>query len=201
MKTSMKNFLLSISSLFMFACFGGKKVYTVDETTKEKLTTMDNLKSIYEFKVETISGDTLDLATLKGKKVLIVNTASKCGLTPQFEQLEALYQQYKDQNFVIIGFPSNDFMGQDPGTNEEIAEFCQLNYGVSFPMMAKIVVKGKDKHPLYQYLTEKAHNQIDDFDIEWNFQKFLINENGTIDKVVSPRTLPNTPEIVDWIKA
>lgn len=201
MKTSMKNILLSISSLFMFACFGGKKVYTVDETTKEKLTTMDNLKSIYEFKVETISGDTLDLATLKGKKVLIVNTASKCGLTPQFEQLEALYQQYKDQNFVIIGFPSNDFMGQDPGTNEEIAEFCQLNYGVSFPMMAKVVVKGKDKHPLYQYLTEKAHNQIDDFDIEWNFQKFLINENGTIDKVVSPRTLPNTPEIVDWIKA
>lgn len=201
MKTSMKNILLSISSLFMFACFGGKKVYTVDETTKEKLTTMDNLKSIYEFKVETISGDTLDLATLKGKKVLIVNTASKCGLTPQFEQLEALYQQYKDQNFVIIGFPSNDFMGQDPGTNEEIAEFCQLNYGVSFPMMAKVVVKGKDKHPLYQYLTEKAHNQIDDFDIEWNFQKFLINGNGTIDKVVSPRTLPNTPEIVDWIKA
>lgn len=201
MKTSMKNFLLSISSLFMFACFGGKKVYTVDESTKEKLTTMDNLKSIYDFKVETISGDTLDLATLKGKKVLIVNTASKCGLTPQFEQLEALYQQYKDQNFVIIGFPSNDFMGQDPGTNEEIAEFCQLNYGVSFPMMAKVVVKGKDKHPLYQYLTEKAHNQIDDFDIEWNFQKFLINGNGTIDKVVSPRTLPNTPEIIDWIKA
>lgn len=201
MKTSMKNFLLSISSLFMFACFGGKKVYTVDESTKEKLTTMEDVKSIYDFKVETISGDTLDLATLKGKKVLIVNTASKCGLTPQFEQLEALYQQYKDQNFVIIGFPSNDFMGQDPGTNEEIAEFCQLNYGVSFPMMAKVVVKGKDKHPLYQYLTEKAHNQIDDFDIEWNFQKFLINENGTIDKVVSPRTLPNTPEIVDWIKA
>lgn len=201
MKTSMKNFLLSISSLFMFACFGGKKVYTVDESTKEKLTTMEDVKSIYDFKVETISGDTLDLATLKGKKVLIVNTASKCGLTPQFEQLEALYQQYKDQNFVIIGFPSNDFMGQDPGTNEEIAEFCQLNYGVSFPMMAKVVVKGKDKHPLYQYLTEKAHNQIDDFDIEWNFQKFLINGNGTIDKVVSPRTLPNTPEIVDWIKA
>jgi glutathione peroxidase len=101
MKTSMKNFLLSISSLFMFACFGGKKVYTVDESTKEKLTTMEDVKSIYDFKVETISGDTLDLATLKGKKVLIVNTASKCGLTPQFEQLEALYQQYKDQNFVI----------------------------------------------------------------------------------------------------
>lgn len=185
----------------MFACFGGKKVYTVNESTKEKLATMNNVKTIYDFKVETITGNTLDLATLKGKKVLIVNTASKCGLTPQFEQLEALYQQYKDQNFVIIGFPSNDFMGQDPGSNEEIAEFCQLNYGVSFPMMAKIVVKGKEKHPLYQYLTEKTHNQIDNFDIEWNFQKFLINENGTIDKVVSPRTLPNAPEVVDWIKS
>ena len=92
-------------------------------------------------------------------------------------------------------------MGQDPGSNEEIAEFCQLNYGVSFPMMAKIVVKGKDKHPLYQYLTEKKNNQIDDFEIEWNFQKFLIDENGTIDKVISPKTLPNTPEIVDWIQS
>src|SRR5690606_32918054 len=143
-------------SLFMFACFGGKKVYTVDESTKEKLTTMDNLKSIYDFKVETISGDTLDLATLKGKKVLIVNTASKCGLTPQFEQLEAWCRHDRDQAVGIVGFPSHDFMGQDAGTNEEIAECCQLDYGVSFPLMAKVVVKGKDKHPLYQYLTEKA---------------------------------------------
>src|SRR5690606_14197740 len=105
MKASIKNIFISISSLFMFACFGGKKVYTVDETTKEKLATMNNLKTIYDFKVETITGNTLDLATLKGKKVLIVNTASKCGLTPQFEQLEAIYQQYKDNNFVVIGFP------------------------------------------------------------------------------------------------
>ncbi len=185
----------------MFACFGGKKVYDVEEATKNKIAKMENTQTIHDFKVETISGDTLDLATLKGKKVLIVNTASKCGLTPQFEQLEEMYQKFKDQNFVIIGFPSNDFMGQDPGSNEEIAEFCQLNYGVSFPMMAKIVVKGKDKHPLYQYLTEKKNNQIDDFEIEWNFQKFLIDENGTIDKVISPKTLPNTPEIVDWIQS
>ena len=197
--TTMKTILLSISSLFMFACFGGKKVYTVDETTKNKITDMENNKTIYDFKVETITGETFDLASLKGKKVLIVNTASKCGLTPQFEQLEALYQKYKDQNFVIIGFPTNDFMSQDPGSNEEIADFCKLNYGVTFPMMAKIVVKGKEKHPLYQYLTEKSQNQIDDFDIEWNFQKFLINENGTIDKVISPRVLPDAKEIVDWI--
>ena len=131
---------------------------------------------------------------------MIVNTASKCGLTPQFEQLEQLYKEYKDQNFVIIGFPTNDFMSQDPGSNKEIAEFCQLNYGVTFPMMSKIVVKGKEKHPLYQYLTEKSQNNIDNFDIEWNFQKFLINENGTIDKVISPRTLPNDQAIIDWIK-
>lgn len=201
MKTTvMRNIFLSLSSLFMFACFGGKKVYTVDEATKNKIADMDRIKTIYDFKVETISGDTLDLASLKGKKVMIVNTASKCGLTPQFEQLEQLYKEFKDQNFVIIGFPTNDFMGQDPGSNEEIAEFCQMNYGVTFPMMAKIVVKGKEKHPLYQYLTEKSQNKIDDFDIEWNFQKFLINENGSIDKVISPRVLPNAPEIVDWIK-
>ena len=200
MKTTvMRNIFLSLSSLFMFACFGGKKVYTVDEATKNKIADMDRIKTIYDFKVETISGDTLDLASLKGKKVMIVNTASKCGLTPQFEQLEQLYKEFKDQNFVIIGFPTNDFMGQDPGSNEEIAEFCQMNYGVTFPMMAKIVVKGKEKHPLYQYLTEKSQNKIDDFDIEWNFQKFLINENGSIDKVISPRVLPNAPEIVDWI--
>lgn len=195
----MRNILLSIGSLFMFACFGGKKVYTVDEQTKNKLSTMGNHQSIHDFKVKDITGEDFDLATLKGKKVLIVNTASKCGLTPQFEQLQSLYDEYKDENFTIIGFPSNDFMGQDPGSNDEIAEFCQLNYGVTFPMMEKIIVKGKEKHPLYQYLTEKAQNGIDDFDIEWNFQKFLINENGTIDKVISPRILPNDQEITDWI--
>ncbi|HUH26307.1 MAG TPA: glutathione peroxidase [Flavobacterium sp.] len=195
----MKNILVSLSSLFMFACFGGKKIYTVDESTKNKIAAMENTQTIYDFKVETITGEAFDLASLKGKKVMIVNTASKCGLTPQFEQLEQLYKEYKDQNFVIIGFPTNDFMSQDPGSNKEIAEFCQLNYGVTFPMMSKIVVKGKEKHPLYQYLTEKSKNGIDDFDIEWNFQKFLINENGTIDKVISPRIVPNDKEIIDWI--
>lgn len=198
-KTLMRNLFLSLGSLFMFACFGGKKVHTVDEQTQEKLTNMDSIKTIYDFTVETITGDTLNLADLKGKKVMIVNTASKCGLTPQFEQLEALYKKYQNNNFTIIGFPTNDFMGQDPGSNEEIAEFCQLNYGVTFPMMAKIVVKGDDKHPLYQYLTQKEDNNIGDFDIEWNFQKFLINENGTIDKVVSPKVLPNDQEVIDWI--
>lgn len=199
-KTLIKSAVLSLSLLFMVSCFGGKKVYTVDKETQNKTANMNDIKTIYDFKVQTITGETFDLAALKGKKVLIVNTASKCGLTPQFEQLEELYQKYKDQNFVIIGFPTNDFMSQDPGTNQEIAEFCKLNYGVTFPMMSKIVVKGDNKEPLYQYLTEKAKNGIDDFDIEWNFQKFLINENGTLAKVVSPRVLPNAVEITSWIE-
>lgn len=181
-----------------FACQNKNSQITSQPMNKENHQSAQN---IYDFKVETITGDTLDLATLKGKKVIIVNTASKCGLTPQFEGLEKLHQLHKNKNLVIIGFPSNDFMSQDPGSNEEIAEFCQLNYGVTFPMMAKIVVKGKDQHPLYQYLTQKSLNGKDDYDVKWNFQKFLINENGTIDKVIDPKTSPLDEEILEWINS
>lgn len=181
-----------------FACQNKNSQITSHPMNKENHQSAQN---IYDFKVETITGDTLDLATLKGKKVIIVNTASKCGLTPQFEGLEKLHQLHKNKNLVIIGFPSNDFMSQDPGSNEEIAEFCQLNYGVTFPMMAKIVVKGKDQHPLYQYLTQKSLNGKDDYDVKWNFQKFLINENGTIDKVIDPKTSPLDEEILEWINS
>lgn len=192
----MKKLLLTATSIMCMSC-GHNSIKNITTDMKEQ---NQSTQSIYDFKVETITGDTLDLATLKGKKVLIVNTASKCGLTPQFEGLEKLYQEYKDQNFIIIGFPSNDFMSQDPGTNEEIAQFCQLNYGVTFPMMSKIVVKGDGQHPLYQYLTKKSQNGFDDFDVQWNFQKFLINENGTIDKVIGPRVSPDDAEIITWIK-
>ena len=181
-----------------FACQNKNSQITSQPMNTENQQTAQN---IYDFKVETITGDTLDLATLKGKKVIIVNTASKCGLTPQFEGLEKLHQLHKNKNLVIIGFPSNDFMSQDPGSNEEIAEFCQLNYGVTFPMMAKIVVKGKDQHPLYQYLTQKSLNGKDDYDVQWNFQKFFINENGTIDKVIDPKTSPLDEEIIEWINS
>ena len=119
-------------------------------------------ESIHQFKVKDIEGKTFDLSSLKGKKVMVVNTASKCGLTPQDEKLEALYDKYKAKNFVIIGFPSNDFMGQEPGSNEEIASFCKKNYGVSFPMMEKITVKGKNMHPIYQFLTQKSKNGLED---------------------------------------
>lgn len=161
---------------------------------------INDSKSVHQFKVNDIEGNEFDMATLKGKKVMIVNTASKCGLTPQYEQLEKVYQKYKDQNFVIIGFPANNFMSQEPGTNEEIAAFCQKNYGVSFPMMEKISVKGKDQHPIYTFLTSKKYNGLEDNSVSWNFQKYLINEAGQLEKVISPRTLPDDKEIIDWIE-
>ncbi len=161
---------------------------------------INDSKSIYQFKVTDIDGKEFDLASLKGKKVMIVNTASKCGLTPQYEQLEKIYQKYKDKNFVIIGFPANDFMSQEPGSNEEIASFCQKNYGVSFPMMSKISVKGKDQHPLYTFLTEKKYNGLEDNKVSWNFQKYLINEKGELEKVISPKTSPDDAEIIQWIE-
>ncbi len=157
-------------------------------------------QTIYQFKVKDIDGKTFDFATLKGKKIMIVNTASKCGLTPQYEQLEALYDKYKNKNFIIVGFPANDFMSQEPGSDKEIAQFCQLNYGVSFPMMSKISVKGKDMHPVYHFLTEKAKNGLEDNKVEWNFQKYLIDEKGHLVRVVSPRILPNDQSIIAWIE-
>ena len=156
-------------------------------------------QTIYDFKVTDIDGNEFNLASLKGKKVMIVNTASKCGFTPQYEELKKLYKTYQDSNFVIIGFPSNDFMSQEPGSNEEIKEFCSKNYGVSFPMMSKIEVKGKDKHPLYQFLTEKSKNGYSDNSVKWNFQKYLINEEGKLVKVIAPSTKPLSEEIVSWI--
>jgi len=158
-------------------------------------------KSIHEFKVTDINGDSFDFSSLKGKKIMVVNTASKCGLTPQYKGLEALYNKYKDKNFIIIGFPANDFMSQEPGTNEEIASFCSKNYGVSFPMMAKISVKGKDMHPIYTFLTSGNENGLEDNQVKWNFQKYLLNEEGFLEKVISPSTEPDDEEIVRWIEA
>ncbi|MDD5150822.1 MAG: glutathione peroxidase [Flavobacterium sp.] len=157
-------------------------------------------QTIYQFKVEDLSGKIFDFASLKGKKIMIVNTASKCGYTPQYKELEALYKEYADKGFVIVGFPANNFGAQEPGTNEEIATFCQLNYGVTFPMMSKISVKGKDMNEVYQFLTEKSKNGLQDSDVKWNFQKYLINENGELVKIYYSKTVPNDAEIVNWIK-
>lgn len=157
-------------------------------------------KSFYDFTVKTIDGKDFPLSSLKGKKVLVVNVASKCGLTPQYAQLEKLYEKYKEKDFVVIGFPANNFMGQEPGSNEEIAKFCSLNYDVTFPMMAKISVKGKDMAPLYQWLTEKKQNGKENAPVQWNFQKFMIDENGRWAGVVSPKESPFSEKIITWIK-
>jgi glutathione peroxidase len=164
------------------------------------LANAQNNKSFYDFKTTTIDGQPFDLSTLKGKKVLVVNTASKCGNTPQYEQLEQLYQKYGGAKFTIIGFPANNFLFQEPGTNAQIKEFCTKNYGVTFQMMSKISVKGKDQDPIYQWLTTKEENGVMDAPVKWNFQKFMIDENGHLVGIVAPGTSPMTDKIVDWIE-
>ncbi|MBS7230556.1 glutathione peroxidase [Flavobacterium psychroterrae] len=174
------------------------------QTSKNKLSKTDKVmakENIYQFKVQDLSGDTFDFASLKGKKVMIVNTASKCGLTPQYKDLEATYKEYKDKGFVIVGFPANNFASQEPGTNKEIETFCQQNYGVTFPMMDKVSVKGDDMCDVYKFLTQKSKNGLQDSEVEWNFQKYLIDEKGELVKVIKPRTLVTEPEVVNWIKS
>ena len=194
----MKNTIFLFSAIIsLWSCQNQAQLKQVNESETAKTMAKE---TIYQFKVKTLEGGDFDFSTLKGKKILIVNTASKCGLTPQYEQLQAIYDKYKNQNFVIVGFPANNFMSQEPGTSGEIAEFCQRNYGVTFPMMDKISVKGKDMHPMYQFLTQKSKNGLQDSEVEWNFQKYLINENGELAKVVGPRILPTDAEITSWIE-
>lgn len=192
-------------ALLLFFCFalpGFAKTQSNGNPEKTNIMKLSEDKnSIHQFTVKTLSGEDFDLATLKGKKVMIVNTASKCGLTPQYAQLQSMYDEFGPDNFVIIGFPSNDFMEQEPGSNQEIATFCQENYGVTFPMMDKISVKGKNMAPLYKFLTQKQLNNLEDNEVTWNFQKYLIDEQGHLVKVISPRILPNDPEIKQWLKA
>lgn len=156
--------------------------------------------NFYSFTVKTIDGEDLSLSTFKGKKVLVVNVASKCGLTPQYEKLEALYRKYKDQNFVIVAFPANNFMGQEPGSDDEIKSFCSAKYDVTFPLMSKISVKGDDIVPLYKWLTQKKENGKFDAKVKWNFQKFMIDENGNLVDYVDPQVAPDTEKIVKWIE-
>ncbi len=197
-----KNKIMKLATLtcciaFLFCC--QNKAQNAMATTTNSTETMSK-PSIHQFKVTDLSGNTFDFALLKGKKVMVVNTASKCGLTPQYKDLETLYKTYKDKGFVIVGFPANNFASQEPGTNEEIAQFCQLNYGVTFPMMAKVSVKGNDMCEVYQFLTQQSKNGLQDSEVEWNFQKYLLNENGELEKVISPRTKPLDEKIVNWVK-
>jgi len=156
-------------------------------------------QSIHSFNVKSIDGSALNLAKFKGKKILIVNTASKCGYTPQYEALEKVYEQYKDK-LVILGFPCNQFGGQEPGTNEEIVAFCKKNYGVSFPLADKIDVKGDNTAPIYQWLTQKAKNGVLDASISWNFNKFLLDENGKMIAYFPSNVKPDSDAILSYLK-
>ena len=175
--------------------------------TTNFLTAQDMKQSIHQFKVTDLYGTEFDFSSLKGKKIMVVNTASECGLTPQYEQLQAVYEKYKGlpdgkagKNFVIVGFPANNFGSQEPGSDKQIAEFCKKNFGVTFPMMSKISVKGDDMHEVYQFLTQKVKNGLEDSEVAWNFQKYLLDENGYLVKVISPKMLPDDEEIIKWIE-
>jgi glutathione peroxidase len=157
-------------------------------------------ESFYEYVINTLQGKQLDLAEFRGKVLLVVNTASKCGLTPQYAGLENLQTRYSASGFSVLGFPSNDFGAQEPGSAEEIAEFCEINFGVSFPMMEKNPVKGEDKQPVYKYLTELSKPQGPEGEITWNFEKFLIDKNGVARFRFSPRTAPESEEVTAAIE-
>ena len=156
--------------------------------------------TFHSFKTVSLEGEAINLADYKGKKLMIVNTASKCGLTPQYKDLQALYAKYGGDNFQIIGFPANNFGKQEPGTDAEIKEFCSKNYGVTFPMMHKISVKGDDIDPIYFWLTNKDGNGVDDAPVKWNFQKFLIDENGKWVAKISPSEKADKKSIIEWIE-
>ena len=177
-----------------------------DQAAKEETTNLPDKESrnsertLHDFTVTDIDGNEFNLATLKGKKVLVVNVASRCGLTPQYEELQKLYSTYQDKNFTVIGFPANNFNNQEPGTNQEIKEFCTGNFGVTFPMMDKISVKGDEMAPLYSWLTQKDENGVLDQEVTWNFQKYMIDEQGHLVDVVMPGESPLSDKIIDWIK-
>lgn len=205
----MKRYFLVIMTILTFSCKNQEETLKNDETNKstniekQEITIVKNLEgqSIYQYRATDIQGKYFDFSKLRGKKIMVVNTASECGFTDQYEQLEAMYEKYKGKGFVVVGFPSNDFGEQEPGTNEQIMAFCKKNYGVTFPMMGKISVKGDNIHPIYKFLTQKAKNGLRDNSVHWNFQKYLINENGHLDQVLGPHIKPDDPAVIDWIKS
>jgi glutathione peroxidase len=159
------------------------------------------MRTLFDYSAILINGSEIQLSDFKGKKILVVNTASKCGFTPQYTDLEKLYEEFGPDKFVILGFPANNFLWQEPKSNEEIAQFCSLNYNVTFPMFAKISVKGKTMHPIYDWLTRKDMNGVADTKVKWNFQKYLINEEGEWVDVVYSKDKPYCEKIVNWLKS
>ncbi len=184
--------------LLSFVAFLQSCTHQKTELSKSKTQELMG-KSIYDYKVESLDGKEINFADFKGKKILIVNTASECGFTPQYADLEKLYEDYKDK-LVIVGFPANNFGGQEPGTNQEIGAFCQKNYGVTFPMAAKVSVKGDDKAPIFKFLTEKELNGVKNTTILWNFTKFLLDENGKLVDSYISTTKPTSSSITKHLQ-
>ena len=182
-----------IPAAILFSCAAKNNTPAMTNETPATAETVA-AKSIYDFKVAALESGTIDFASFKGKKILVVNTASECGFTKQYEGLQALHEKYKDK-LVIVGFPANNFGGQEPGTNEEIGAFCKKNYGVSFPMAAKISVKGDDAAPIYKWLCNKKENGVLDAEVGWNFNKFLLDENGTLLAHFESKVAPMSEEI------
>jgi glutathione peroxidase len=186
----LKSFILGAALL---SCTAQKNTTAV-MTNEPAATKATGVASIYDFKVEALDGGTIDFSAFKGKKILIVNTASACGYTPQYEGLQQLYSKYSDK-LVIVGFPANNFGAQEPGTNGEIKEFCKKNYGVTFPMAAKVSVKGDDTAPIFKWLTQKSLNGVMDAEIRWNFTKFLLDEKGNLINKFDSKVTPMSEEI------
>lgn len=183
--------------ILLIAIIGNGYLFAVEKSNESE---KKNMESIYDFTVKDIDGNDVKLERFKGNVVLIVNVASKCGFTTQYEGLQNIYKKYKDQGFEILGFPANNFLGQEPGTNEEIKQFCSLNYNVTFPMFSKISVKGKDIAPLYKYLTDKETNKEFGGKITWNFNKFLVNREGRIVARFGSRTKPESEKMTSAIE-
>ena len=175
-------YILSIAAFMMLSAFN-----------------FPGVNSIHSFKVKSIEGKTIDFSSFKGKKILVVNTASKCGYTPQYDALQKVYNQYKDK-LVIVGFPANNFGGQEPGSDSEIQDFCKANYGVSFPMASKVSVKGSDMAPIYKWLTSNTENGVLDAEVGWNFGKFLLDENGKLLQYFPSKVKPDSDEILKFVK-
>lgn len=188
----MRNTLLMALLSSLFGC---------SSSAQGRLPLVDPPRSFYNLTATDIAGNTVTMDRFKGHKVLVVNTASRCGHTPQYAKLEELHQRFAASGLIIIGFPSNDFLWQEPGSNAEIAAFCTKEYGVTFPMMEKVDVKGRDMHPIYQWLTRKEMNGVLDSQVKWNFQKYLIDEQGRLIATFSPGTDPLSEEIVELVRA
>ena len=195
------NFMMSRWSLLSACLMLSVSLVAVSAKDEKSSKKDDKVPAALNFKMDRLDGKSANLADYKGKVVMIVNVASKCGLTPQYEALEGLHEKYADKGLAVLGFPANEFGKQEPGTNEEIAEFCKENYGVKFDMFSKVVVKGEDKCPLYTFLTSKETNPKFAGDISWNFEKFLINREGEVVARFSPKVKPDSEEVIKAIEA